>query len=196
MRKQLEEQISAVLTSAAGSDVAFWLLASVLVLVKLALTSDLPLQIILTPTDDSMYVERAFHLLSGEAFGPYDSTILVKYPGISLWLAAVRTLGIPFLLSVDAVYLGAGIYLATGLLSCGANRWLVLLSFALYVFNPITLGTEWIRVMREPLATGLLVAASRKCSLLTPFSFVTKAMVLPSCVIVNSSTSQGMSDVR
>ena len=105
MRKQLEEQIRAVLTSAAGSDVAFWLLASVLVLVKLALTSDLPLQIILTPTDDSMYVERAFHLLSGEAFGPYDSTILVKYPGISLWLAAVRTLGIPFLLSVDAVYL-------------------------------------------------------------------------------------------
>ena len=158
MRKQLEEQIRAVLTSAAGSDVAFWLLASVLVLVKLALTSDLPLQIILTPTDDSMYVEQAFHLLSGEAFGPYDSTILVKYPGISLWLAAVRTLGIPFLLSVDAVYLGAGIYLATGLLSCGANRWLVLLSFALYVFNPITLGTEWIRVMREPLATGLLVA--------------------------------------
>ena len=121
------------------------------------LTSDISVQINYAPYDDSLYVTRAYHLLRGEAFGPYDPRILIKYPGLSLWLAATRTLGIPFLLSVNALYIGAGLYLLQALLRGGVNFWLALAAFTLFLFNPVTFGYEWIRVIREPLGTGLLV---------------------------------------
>lgn len=124
---------------------------------KLFLVSDLPVQILHAPHDDALYVERGLRLLTGEGFGAYDNRTLVKYPGISLWLAGVRELGIPFLISINALYIGAGAYLLAALLRCGVNRWIGLAAFALYLFNPITFGFEWIRVMREPLDTGLLV---------------------------------------
>lgn len=140
---------------AAGFDLLFSLLVVVLVLLKCALISDLPLQISYAPHDDALYVERAWHLLSGGAYGAYDSRILVKYPGISIWLAGARELGMPFLISVNALYIGAGIYLLAGLLRGGINRWIALSAFALCLFNPITHSIEWLRVIREPLDTGL-----------------------------------------
>jgi hypothetical protein len=135
----------------------FWIGALVLVGFRLLLSADLSVQVTYSPHDDSLYVERAYHLLRGEAFGPYDSRILVKYPGLSLWLAGMRTLGIPYLLSVNALYIGAGLYLVVAFLRSGASRWIALAAFGLYLFNPITFGSEWIRVIREPLATGLFV---------------------------------------
>lgn len=142
--------------NSAGSDAMLWLLVVALVLLRCVLNADLPLQISYAPHDDALYVERAFHLLSGEAFGAYDSRLLVKYPGISIWLAAMRELGIPFLISINALYIGAGIYLLTALLRGEVNRWIALSAFALYLFNPVTYSLEWIRVIREPLDTGLL----------------------------------------
>jgi hypothetical protein len=136
----------------------FWFGVAALILFKLALTADVSIQINFAPADDTHYIMRALHLLLGQGFGPYDSIILSKYPGISLWVAAMRALGIPFLVSVQAVYFAAGIYLATALLRCGVARWVVLACMTLYALNPVTLGFEWIRVIREPLSTGLLVA--------------------------------------
>lgn len=137
-------------------DAAFWLAATALIGIKLVLGSDLSVQMNISPHDDSMYVERAYHLLHGEAFGPYNSRILVKYPGISLWLAGTRSLGIPFLLSVNALYVAAGLYLAMAFRRCGIASWIALTSLALHLLNPITYGYEWIRVIREPLDTALL----------------------------------------
>lgn len=136
----------------------YWLFLAALVAVKLVLVSDLSVQINFAPADDSLYVLRAFHLLSGSGYGDYDSNLLTKYPGISLWIAGVRGLGVPFLVSVNAVYIGAGLYLLSALRRGGASRWVLVASFALYLFNPITLGYEWLRVFREPLSTGILVA--------------------------------------
>lgn len=136
---------------------SLWLAMAILIGLKLCLVSDLSVQIAYFPHDDSLYVERAFHLLAGDAFGPYDSRILVKYPGISFWLAGMRFLGIPFLLSVNALYIGAGVYMIAALRACNTSRLVSLAAFTLYIFNPITLGYDWLRVIREPLATGLLV---------------------------------------
>lgn len=136
---------------------AFWLLAASLIGLRLVLASDLSVQLSYEPHDDSLYVERALHLLAGNAFGPYDSYILVKYPGLSLWLAGMRRLGVPFLVSINGLYVAAGLYLLYAFLRAGLSRWLVLVAFALYLLNPITFSYEWIRVIREPLATGLLV---------------------------------------
>jgi len=136
----------------------FWIMAGFLVLLKLALTSDLAVQMIYSPHDDGLYVSRAYHLLLGEAFGPYDARLLVKVPGISLWLAANRTLGIPYLLSINLFYIVAGIYFIAALRRTGYdNKALLLGVFVLYLFNPVTLDHQWFRVMREPLSIILLV---------------------------------------
>jgi hypothetical protein len=134
---------------------AFWLAAGILVALKLALVSGVSIEAVYGPHDDSLYIERALRFLNGEAFGPYDSSTLLKYPGISLWLAAMRWLGVPFLLSVNLVYVAGGAYVVAGLVRVGVGRWIALLTFALWLFNPITLGYEWVRVIREPLGTGL-----------------------------------------
>lgn len=136
----------------------FWLIAVLMVVIKLTLVADLSVTINYSPHDDSLYVERAFALLSGQGFGPYDSRVLVKYPGISLWVAGTRLLGLPFLFSVNLMYLAAGVYMLSAFLRCGTSRWIVLLAFGLYLFNPITFGAEWTRVIREPLSIGIFVA--------------------------------------
>jgi hypothetical protein len=136
----------------------FWVLVCALIFAKIVLVADLSVQINYSPHDDSLYIERAFHLLAGDAFGPYDSKTLLKYPGLTLWLAAMRAMHIPFLVSINVVYFAAGLYMITALLRAGVARAVMLAAFALYAFNPITLGYEWIRVIREPLSTGLFVA--------------------------------------
>ncbi len=141
---------------ARAANIAFWLVVAGVVALKLVLISDLSVQIKFLPHDDSLYVGRAYYLLLGQGYGPYDPRILEKYPGISLWLAAMRLLGIPFLLSVNVLYILSGLYVLTGLLKCGVRRSLAFAAFMLFLFNPITMGYEWVRVIREPLDTGLL----------------------------------------
>ena len=75
----------------------FWFVVILLVATKLVLVSDLSVTIGYSPHDDSLYVERAFSMLSGQGFGVYDSRVLVKYPGLSIWLAGARMIGLPFL---------------------------------------------------------------------------------------------------
>jgi len=138
--------------------ILFWLTAVLMVAIKLVLVSDLSVTINYFPHDDSLYVERALALLSGLGFGQYDSRVLVKYPGISLWLAGTRLIGLPFLLSVNLTYLAAGWYMLAALLRCGTHRGIALVAFGFLLFNPITFGVEWTRVMREPLSVGIFVA--------------------------------------
>ncbi len=137
--------------------ILFWFVVVLMVVIKLVLVSDLSVMIIYSPHDDSLYVERAFALLSGQGFGPYNSTVLVKYPGISLWLAGTRLLGLPFLLSVNLTYLAAGGYMLWAFLRCGTHRGIALLAFGFFIFNPITFGVEWTRVLREPVSMGIFV---------------------------------------
>jgi len=125
----------------------------VLVAAKLAITSDLSIQIVFSPHDDSLYVKRALELLHGDGFGHFDLWTPVNYPGISLGLATIRLLGVPFLLTVNVLHVADGIYVAVGFLRCGLRRLAVFAALALYRFNPVTFGYEWIRMTREPLDT-------------------------------------------
>lgn len=124
---------------------------------KLLSVSDLTVLIQYAPHDDALYVVRAYHLLTDNAFGGYDARTLVKLPGMSFWLAGSRLLGVPYLWSIHALYIAAGVYLVTGAVKCGVSKPLALAAFIVYLFSPITMGSEWIRVIREPLSTGLLV---------------------------------------
>jgi hypothetical protein len=135
-----------------------WFGATVLVLLKLFLLSGSAVQMVYQPHDAGLYVSRAFHLLMDGSLGPYDARLLVKLPGISLWLAGNRLLGIPYLLSINLLFAFAGIYFISALKRYNVNRLLLLLVFGLYLFNPVTIDREWFRMMREPLSISLLVS--------------------------------------
>lgn len=134
-----------------------WFGVSILVLLKLLLVSGGAVQMVYSPHDDGLYVSRAFHLLMGGGLGPYDARLLVKLPGISLWLAGNRLLGIPYLLSINLLFALAGVYFISALNRLNVNRLLLILVFGLYLFNPVTIDHQWFRVMREPLSISLLV---------------------------------------
>lgn len=93
---------------------AFCMSAGLLICLRLILMSDLWIWIIYAPHDDSLYVTRALHFLNGAGFGPYDSRVLAKLPGMSLWLAGLRSLGLPYLLGLNLLYVTAGLYMLWG----------------------------------------------------------------------------------
>lgn len=126
--------------------------------IKLALVSDLSVHVVFAPHDDSLYIARALFLLNDGDFGPYDSRTLAKLPGISIWLASLRALGLPYVMSMNVLYAGAGLYVLFALRRCGVHALILFFIWALYIFNPITMGFEWFRIMREPLSTILLTA--------------------------------------
>jgi hypothetical protein len=127
------------------------------VLAKLALVADLGIVVTYAPHDDSLYVMRALALLAGDGFGPYDSRTLVKFPGLSFWLAMENGLGIPHFVMLHVLYAGAALYLMAALRKAGVPGPVVLAGLALCLFNPYSFSVEWHRIIREPIATPLLL---------------------------------------
>ncbi len=136
-----------------------WLWASLAAIfgLKLALVAGLPVHIVFSPHDDSLYLSRALHLLNDGSFGPYDSKVLAKLPGMSIWLASLRALGLPYLITMNVLYAGAGLYVLLGLRRCGMHGLVLLAIWALYLLNPVSMSQDWLRILREPLSTILLV---------------------------------------
>lgn len=134
-----------------------WIACAVLVLAKLALVADLRMVVTYAPHDDSLYVMRALALLSGDGFGPYDSRTLVKFPGLSFWLAMESQLGIPHFVSIHLLYGVAALYFLAALLRAGVPSLVALCGFALCLFDPYSFSVEWHRIIREPIATSLLL---------------------------------------
>lgn len=136
-----------------------WLWASIAVIfgLKLVLVAGLPVHIVFSPHDDSLYLIRALHLLHDGSFGPYDSKVLAKLPGMSIWLAGLRALGLPYLITMNVFYAGAGLYVLLGLRRCGMHGLVLLTIWALYLLNPVSMSQDWLRILREPLSTILLV---------------------------------------
>jgi hypothetical protein len=134
-----------------------WALFAVIFGLKLALVAGLPVHIVFSPHDDSLYLSRALQLLNDGSFGPYDSKVLTKLPGISIWLAGLRALGLPYLITMNVLYAGAGLYVLLGLRRCGMHGLVLLAIWALYILNPVSMSQDWVRILREPLSTILLV---------------------------------------
>jgi hypothetical protein len=134
------------------------LLLAFLALGRLALTADLSPLIVFAPHDDGLYVGRALHLMQDGTFGPYDSRVLAKLPGMSYLLAGLRRVGLPYFTMLNLLYIAAGVYVVAGLRRSGTGAVAILVVFTLYLFNPVSMGAEWIRVLREPPSTVLLVA--------------------------------------
>ena len=136
----------------------FWLFLALLAAAKMALAWNQSVTVVLGPHDDSLYASRAFSLLSGDGFGPYTSTTLLKYPGLSMWLAGGTFLGLPYLRGLNFLYAGVGLYLCAALRGAAVPRIAVAVGYLLYLFNPFTFDVGWTRILREPLATVFLTA--------------------------------------
>lgn len=134
----------------------FWFVVATLVVVRMIMVSDINSPIIHGPHDASLYVTRAFHLLINGDFGSYDSRTLIKAPGISLWIAWIRCLGIPYILSINLLHIFSTLYLITALRRTGAGPITLLATFSLLLFNTVVFGNEWFAIGREPLDLSIL----------------------------------------
>jgi hypothetical protein len=135
----------------------FWAAVTALVLLRFALTADLSVPVEFSRYDENLYVSRALHLLMGAGMGPFDSLVLAKLPGMSLWLAGLRALGLPYFLVLNLVFVASGLYAMQGLRRLGLPALAGLIVFALHLLDPMAMGHEWTRPMREPLSSVLLM---------------------------------------
>lgn len=135
----------------------FWAGILILVVVRIALTWSQTVTAVYGPHDDTLYATRAMYLLKGQAFGPYTSTTLVKYPGLSLVLAFFGKLGIPYLAALNFLFVGAVLYFTLGLLAARVHPAVAFVSLACGLFNPFSFDLEWTRLIREPFTSVLFV---------------------------------------
>lgn len=134
-----------------------WFMIAVLVVLRMVMVSDVNLPICYTPHDGTLYLKRAFHLLTDGTFGPYNSTTLLKAPGISLWIAFMRWFGVPYMLSINLIHIISSLYLIAALRRTGIDHLALLVTFALLLFNSVVFGSEWFILGREPLDLSLSI---------------------------------------
>ena len=109
------------------------------------------------PHDELLYILRAYHLITDGSLGVYDARILVKLPGFSFFLAALRMLGFPYLQAILIFQAMAGLYLLHLLRRANVPVSILIISFALFMFNPVSFDAQSFRVLREPIALILQV---------------------------------------
>ncbi len=145
-----------------------------LAVVKLWLTYGRPLCPRYLLYDDLLFLCLADGIVQAGWLGPYDQLTLVKVPVYPLFIAANLSAALPILLTQEVVYL----------LGCGAmtlalapvlrNRVARVATFAICVFNPITLSRDpslaaaGAVLMREPLYASLAFLVSRGSSACGP----------------------------
>ncbi len=136
---------------------AYWVIVTLLVLLRFTLTADLSVPVEFSRYDENLYVTRAHHILMGAGMGPFDSLVLAKLPGMSLWIAGLRALGLPYFLVLNVAFVASGLYALQGLRRLGLPAVAGLILFAVHLLDPMAMGHEWTRPMREPLSSILLV---------------------------------------
>ncbi len=130
----------------------------------LTLTWDLRPYPIPAHVDDYRYVLSAEHIKSfpesivrqGEFrpwLGPYDTSTLFKRPGISIMLAGLATLYLPFIQTTLLIYLAGLAILANSLLRLKYSRVAVAALFLVCGLLPTLYDSNAVRVIRE-IATG------------------------------------------
>jgi hypothetical protein len=132
-------------------DTYFGIYLIIVSLLRLFLVHDIELPMVNSPHDGSLYVSRAYYLVTAGNFGPYDGRLFVKDPGSSLFIAISRWLGFDYLSFLNLLHIIAAVYFATGLVRIGLGRVKSGILFAVALFAPLTVSTTWFNVLRENL---------------------------------------------
>lgn len=134
-----------------------WCAVGVIAL-KLALTG---MQLLLVtpnaaPLDDTLMYETAKSIAAGNWLGEYNWLTLSKYMFFPVWLAALHTLHIPYLLGGQLLYTAAalaGVWALAPVLSRNKSKLIV---FAALLFNPAATAAEvQLRVYRDNITPAL-----------------------------------------
>ena len=119
----------------------FWAAIAVLIVVKSVLLGWWPfLALMNMPHDASLFVSQAVSILEGDWLGSYSEYTLAKGPITPLWMALMNVLGIPYLLSVHALYVSASVLFLFAFGRFTEHRGFLLLAFAFLLFNPYSLS--------------------------------------------------------
>lgn len=133
----------------AGS-VLLLLAICLIVVVRLALVSSRGLQAVAGAVyDDELFLQMAENILAGDWLGPYHERTLAKGPLYSLFVAANYLIGTPLVLAQQALYLGAGLVMMRAFAPLVRSRLILVLFFAVYAFNPATVGGAAQRATRD-----------------------------------------------
>ena len=97
---------------------AFWGLCALLVCLRLALTGFQQAYIWVggAPLDDELMFRAANHITAGQWLGAYDYLTLSKAMFFPVWLALLHALHLPYLISGAALWCGAALLKAAGLI--------------------------------------------------------------------------------
>jgi len=137
-------------------------LAAVVIALKLALLRGNVLCARGLPHDDLLFLRLADYIRDGQWLGPYGPLTLVKVPFLPIFLAGSSRLGIPFLLSLELLYLAAAGLAVLALAPVVRGRLARVALFAWLAFNPVTLSSDATSIgigasviTREPLCASL-----------------------------------------
>ncbi|RYZ75798.1 MAG: hypothetical protein EOP04_32860, partial [Proteobacteria bacterium] len=136
----------------------FGLTLLVLALLKLYLVANLRADIIPhSDYDDWGFVAKAFFILKGQWLGAYNYITLYKGPIYPIFLALSSKSGLSFLISQHLLYLGMSTIVSFGLRRLKIHPAIVIFTFLLLIFNPITWSLPNLRSVRDLFFTCLVI---------------------------------------
>lgn len=120
---------------------ALFVAAIIAVLVlRQVLFADLPIYVRGSRTDDQLMMNMAAGLIGGNWLGDYAACTLMKGSFYPMFVAAIHTLGLPYIASLTALHSLACIFFVSQLRYLVRNRWLLLVLLAVLLFDPGTLA--------------------------------------------------------
>ena len=119
--------------------------------------------------DDMLMVSYADSIRHGAWLGGYKYSTLEKFPGQGILLAVSDWAGLPYMLTLGLMWLGASLVLLCALRRWKVNRWAALISFAVVVFSPVMLYTHSQRLYcLASVAPTVLALASSFLAIMAP----------------------------
>jgi hypothetical protein len=114
--------------------------AGAAVAVKLWLTSFIAINPWSAPHDYTNFLEHAKNVLLGTWFGPYDVLTLIKGPGMPIYLAFIREIGLPLPIAHVLVYSLACAVACWAIRPAIRQGWVLGSVFIVLEFDPFTFG--------------------------------------------------------
>jgi hypothetical protein len=108
--------------------------------------------------DDMLMYSRAVSISNGEWLGSYNNLILAKGAFFSIWLAFLHLLSVPMLIGNEILYIASCLFFIWCINNIVLNKKMLLLIFAVLLFNPATLGClELFRIYRDGIFPALII---------------------------------------
>lgn len=102
-------------------------------------------------SDDELMVEQAYNIKNGNWLGRYGYNTLLKGPVFPLYLALLSILKIPYIFATTAVFAISCCLFVYSIKDIVKNKVILLIIFALTLFNPIMFSIDFQRVYRNSL---------------------------------------------